>query len=168
MRTSLSPWQAIHSQKLMDTLVFRRRFTELAARAEKGPWRVSIIRYAASRLHPGDATLDLETKTQDGVRIVKLKGRLCMGPALERFDAVMNELLGAGHNRIILDLEEVPTIDSSGIGMLVRFLTSAKRSGGAIHLLKPSPFTVQTLRMVGLLNLFAAFEELPQAVASFP
>jgi anti-anti-sigma regulatory factor len=42
-----------------------------------------------------------------------------------------------------------------------------KQSGGAIRLLKPSKFTVQTLKMVGLLNLFATFEELPQAVASF-
>ena len=111
--------------------------------------------------------MDLETKTQDGVKILRLKGRLSMGPALERFNAAMNELLGEGHIRIVLDLEEVPTIDSSGIGMLVRFLTSAKRSGGAIRLLKPSKFTIQTLKMVGLLNLFATFEELPQAVASF-
>jgi len=117
--------------------------------------------------HRGDTALDLETRTQDGVKVVKLKGRLSMGPALERFNAAMNELLGEGHNRIILDLEEVPTIDSSGIGTLVRFLTSAKRSGGAIRLLKPSKLTVQTLKMVGLLKLFATFEELPQAVASF-
>ena len=111
--------------------------------------------------------MDIETKTQDGVKVVKLKGRLSMGPALDRFHATMTELLGEGHNRIILDLQEVPTIDSSGIGMLVRFLTTAKRGGGAIRLLRPSKFTVQTLKMVGLLNLFATFEELPQAVASF-
>ncbi len=117
--------------------------------------------------HRGDAALELETKTQDGVKVVKLKGRLSVGPALERFNAAMNELLGEGHTRIILDLEEVPTIDSSGIGMLVRFQTSAKRSGGAIRLLKPSKLTVQTFKMVGLLNLFRTFEELPQAVASF-
>jgi len=111
--------------------------------------------------------LDIETKTQDGVKVVKLKGRLSIGPALERFNAAMTELLSEGHNRIILDLEEVPAIDSTGIGMLVRFLTTTKRSGGAIRLLKPSKFTVQALKMVGLLNLFAIFEELPQAVASF-
>ena len=99
--------------------------------------------------------------------MVKLKGRLCMGPALDRFNATMSELLGQGHNRIILDIEEVPTIDSSGIGMLVRYLTTAKQSGGTIRLLKPSKFILQTLKMVGLLNLFNTFEELPPAVASF-
>jgi anti-sigma B factor antagonist len=112
-------------------------------------------------------TLDIETKTVDAVKLVKLKGRLSMGPPLDRFNATMTELLGQGQNRIVLDLEEVPTIDSSGIGMLVRHLTTAKQAGGAIRLLRPSKFTVQTLKMVGLLNLFTTFEDLPQAVASF-
>ena len=112
-------------------------------------------------------TLDIDTKTLDGVKIVKLSGRLSMGPALDRFNSTMNELLGQGHSKIILDLEGVPTIDSSGIGMLVRHLTTAKQSGGAIRLLKPSKFTLQTLKMVGLLNLFTTFDEETQAVASF-
>ena len=111
--------------------------------------------------------MEIDTKTMDGVKVVKLTGRLCMGSPLDRFNATLGDLLGEGHNRIVLDLEEVPTIDSSGIGMLVRFLTSTKQSGGAIRLLRPSKFTIQTLKMVGLLNLFAIFEELPQAVASF-
>ena len=101
------------------------------------------------------------------VKLVKLTGRLSMGPTLDRFNATMIELLSQGQNRIVLDLEEVPSIDSSGIGMLVRHLTTAKQSGGAIRLLKPSKFTVQTLKMVGLLNLFNTFDDSNDAVASF-
>ena len=115
----------------------------------------------------GGKTLEIETKTQDGVKVVKLKGRLSMGPALDRFNSTLGELLGQGQHKIVLDVEEVPTIDSSGIGMLVRYLTAAKQGGGAIHLLKPSKFIVQTLKMVGLLNLIITFEDLPQAIASF-
>jgi anti-sigma B factor antagonist len=111
--------------------------------------------------------LDIETKTLDGVKLLKLKGRLSMGPPLDRFNSTMNELLGQGQNRIVLDLEDVPSIDSSGIGTLVRYLTSVKQNGGAIRLLKPSKFTVQTLKMVGLLNLFSTFEDPEAAVASF-
>lgn len=111
--------------------------------------------------------MDIESKTIDGVKLLKLKGRLSMGPPLDRFNAAMLELLNQGQNRIILDLEEVPSIDSSGIGMLVRHLTAAKQNGGAIRLLKPSKFTVQTLKMVGLLNLFTTFEDSKDAVASF-
>ena len=111
--------------------------------------------------------MDIDTRTLDGVKVVTLTGRLSMGPALDRFNATMNELLSQGQSKIVLNLEGVPTIDSSGIGMLVRHLTTAKQSGGAIRLLKPSKFTLQTLKMVGLLNLFATVEEEAAAVASF-
>jgi len=50
---------------------------------------------------------------------------------------------------------------------VVRYLTTTKQNGGAIRLLKPSKFTVQTLKMVGLLNLFSTFEDSKEAVASF-
>ena len=123
-----------------------------------------------TRANPGSqgvATLDIDTKTLDGIKIVKLAGRLSMGPALDRFNATIIELLGQGHSKIVLDLEAVPTIDSSGIGMLVRHLTTAKQAGGAIRLLKPSKFTMQTLKMVGLLNLFTTYDDESQAVASF-
>ena len=58
-------------------------------------------------------------------------------------------------------------IDSSGIGLLVRYLTNAKQQGGALKLLNPSKFAVQTLRMIGLLNLFEVFEDQDTAVSSF-
>jgi anti-sigma B factor antagonist len=111
--------------------------------------------------------VEIETKTKDGVKVVKLKGRLCMGVPLERFNSTLSELLAQGQNKIVLDLEEVPAIDSSGIGMLVRHLTTAKQGGGAIRLLNPSKLTLQALKMVGLLNLFTTFDDLARAAASF-
>ncbi|MFY9689449.1 MAG: STAS domain-containing protein [Candidatus Acidiferrales bacterium] len=111
--------------------------------------------------------MGIDTKTEGDVKIVKVTGRLGLGPDLTRLGAVVEELIGQSHNKILLDLEEVPTIDSSAIGMLVRCMTSAKKSGGSIRLLKPTKFIVQTLKMVGLLNLFPTYEDLPAAVASF-
>ena len=110
--------------------------------------------------------MDIETRTQDGVKIVKLKGRLCMGPPLDRFNSAMIEMLRHGENRIVLDVEEMSTIDSSGIGALMRHLTAAKQKGGSIHLYRPSKFTQQTLKLVNLLNLFRTYEDLGEAIAS--
>lgn len=144
-------------------LLFGQRLSNLGRTPTKGLWSISQSRARRE----GGIALDIETKTIDGVKVVKLKGRLSMGPSLDRFNAIIGELLGQGQNRIVLDLEEVPSIDSSGIGMMVRYLTTAKQNGGAIRLLKPSKFTVQTLKMVGLLNLFATFDDSKEAVASF-
>jgi anti-sigma B factor antagonist len=58
-------------------------------------------------------------------------------------------------------------IDSSAIGLFVRYLTSTKQRGGSLKLLNPSKFVVQTLKLVRVLNLFEVFEDLQLAVASF-
>jgi anti-sigma B factor antagonist len=111
--------------------------------------------------------LELEIKTQNGVKVVKLKGRLCMGAPLDRFNTDMTEILANGENKIVLDLSEMPMIDSSGIGSLMRHLTAARKGGGAICLYKPTTFTLQSLKLVSLLNLFTVFDDMPTAVASF-
>jgi anti-anti-sigma factor len=57
-------------------------------------------------------------------------------------------------------------MDSSGIGLLARFLTFAKQQGGSLKLVNPSKFVLQTLKLVGLLNLFETFSDSQAAVAS--
>ena len=59
---------------------------------------------------------------------------------------------------------EVPMIDSSGIGILVKAMASAKQRGGGVKLVTPSKFVVQTLKLIGVLNLFEIFEDENAAV----
>ncbi len=111
--------------------------------------------------------MDIEVRSQDAVKLVKLRGKLGLGEPVDRLRETFENLMNSGDCRIVLDLSEVPMIDSSGIGLLVKALTSAKQIGGAIRLLNPSKFAVQTLKMIGLLNLFEIFDDQQQAVASF-
>lgn len=111
--------------------------------------------------------MEIEVRTQSLVKIIKPRGRLILGEPLDRMSATLADLLNAGETRFLLDLEEVPIIDSSGIGLLVRYLTAAKHRGGSVKLLKPSKFAVQTLRLVRVLSVFEVFEDSEQAVESF-
>ncbi len=111
--------------------------------------------------------MDIEVRSQGPVKIIKLRGRLSLGEPVDRLRATVEDLLKAGDNRLVLDLEELATMDSSGIGLLARFLTSAKQQGGSLKLVNPSKFVVQTLKLVGLLNLFEIFTDSQAAVASF-
>jgi anti-anti-sigma factor len=47
-----------------------------------------------------------------------------------------------GKSRFLLDIQGVAMIDSSGIGLLVRYLTAAKQHGGSLKLLNPSKFAL--------------------------
>lgn len=111
--------------------------------------------------------MDIDVRSQGQVKIIKLKGRLALGEAVDRLRATMEDLLAAGDSRLVLDVEELPTIDSSGIGLLSRFLTATKQQGGSLKLVNPSKFVVQTLKLVGLLNLFEVFPDAQAASGSF-
>jgi anti-sigma B factor antagonist len=111
--------------------------------------------------------VEIDVLTQDQVKIVKLRGRLNLGASVDRANETLKDLVNAGESRFLLDLQEVPMIDSSGIGLLVRYLTAAKQHGGSLKLLNPSKFALQTLKLVRVLSLFEVFEDQQAAVASF-
>jgi len=111
--------------------------------------------------------MDINMQRRSQVEIIQLRGPLRMGAAVNEFRQALDNSLSNGDTRIVLDLAEVPMIDSSGIGVLMKSLASARQRGGNIKLVNPSKFAVQTLRMVGLLNLFEVFSDAEAAVASF-
>jgi len=115
----------------------------------------------------GEEGLDINVRKRSEVQVIQLRGALRLGSAVDELRQVVEEAVGNGDTRIVVNLAEVPMIDSSGIGLLVRFLASTKQRGGSIKLVQPSKFTVQTLRLVGVLNLFEIFDDDDQAVSSF-
>jgi len=111
--------------------------------------------------------VEIETRNLGEIKLVKLTGRLTLGESVDRLRSTIDDLVAGGDTRFILDLAEVPMIDSSGIGLLVRSLMNLKQRGGALKLLNPTKFAIQTLKMIGLLNQFEVFEEQQEALASF-
>jgi anti-anti-sigma factor len=111
--------------------------------------------------------LDINVRKRGPVQVIQLRGALRMGPAVDGLRQAMEEALNSGDSRLVLNLAEVPMIDSSGIGLVVRFLASTKQRGGNVKLVQPSRFAEQSLRLVGVLNLFQVFDSDDAAVESF-
>ncbi len=111
--------------------------------------------------------MDIDVRKRSDVQVIRLRGDLKIGEAVDEFRHAVEDLLGSGDARLVVNIGEVPMIDSSGIGVLVRSLTSAKKRGGNVKLVNPSSFAQKTLRLVGVLSLFEVYEDDEQAVASF-
>ena len=111
--------------------------------------------------------MDIDVRKKGGVQVVRLRGDLKIGEAVDEFRRAVEELLAAGDARLVVSIGEVPMIDSSGIGVLVRSLTTAKQKGGSLKLVNPSKLALQTLKIVGLLTLFEVFDDEDAAVQSF-
>ncbi len=111
--------------------------------------------------------MDIDIRTLGELKLLKIRGRITLGVGVDRLRDTLEDLLVAGSNQWVLDIAEVGMIDSSGIGLLVRYLTAAKQQGGALKLLNPTKFAVQSLKMIGVLNLFEVYEDQEAAVSSF-
>lgn len=111
--------------------------------------------------------MDIEISDIGNVKLVKLTGRLTLGDAVDKLRGSMDDLLNSGATHFVMDLSDVAMIDSSGIGLVVRYMTTAKQKGGALKLLNPTKFALQTLKMIGLLSRFEVFQDQGEAVASF-
>ncbi len=114
-----------------------------------------------------EEALDIDVRKKDGVQVIRLRGDLKIGEAVDEFRRTVEDLLGGGDSRLVISVAEVPMIDSSGIGVLVRSLTTAKQKGGSLKLVNPSKLALQTLRIVGLVNLFEIFDDEESAIASY-
>lgn len=111
--------------------------------------------------------MDINVRKRSQVQLIQLRGQLRLGDPVDELRRTIDEALAEGDTRFVLNLAEVPMIDSSGIGLLVRSLASAKQQGGNVKLVQPSTFAVKTLKLVGVLKLFEVFEDDNQAVQSF-
>ena len=111
--------------------------------------------------------MDISVRKYGSVHVIELRGDLKIGEPVDGFRQAIEQLFDAGEHQIVVDVGAVPMIDSSGIGVLVRSLTSAKQRGGALKLVKPSKLAVQTLKIVGLINLFEVYDDQAPAVDSF-
>jgi len=109
----------------------------------------------------------VDVRHVDDVIIVDLEGRLVMGVGDELLRDVMNELLAENWKKILLNLQQVSIIDSSGLGEVVSGWKVAKSFDAEVKLLRPRPAIERTLRLTQILPLLEIFDDEEQAVASF-
>ncbi len=111
--------------------------------------------------------MDIDVRKFGEVQVVRLRGSLTLGAPVDDLRQTLDQALAADDKNLVLNLSDVRWIDSSGVGVLVKALTSAKRRGGSLKLVNPSKLALQTLKMCGLLPLFDLYTEEDEAVQSF-
>jgi anti-sigma B factor antagonist len=100
------------------------------------------------------------------VVFIEPKGRLTVETEAE-FVGAVKRLLDAGRTRLVLNLADVPYIDSSGLGAIAHTYTSAWRRGGDLKLLNVRARNRQLLTVTKLLTVFEVFDSEAEAIRSF-
>jgi anti-sigma B factor antagonist len=132
---------------------------------------MSRILHARRGLNRSSGTegIDMElTKRKVGdVTIFDLEGKLTIGKGdVILRDALVDEMEG-GTKCVLINLDKVKTIDSSGLGELIRCKVTATSSEAEVKLLHVNIKARKLLTMAQLVGVFEMFDDENLAVESF-
>jgi len=110
--------------------------------------------------------VNIETRHSGDVLILDLDGKLNIESGSAAHDAILAALDG-GEKKILLDMEGVTSLDSSGVGDLMASYASAAKREATIKMLKLAPRVGDVLRITKLIGYFEIFEDENEALRSF-
>lgn len=108
--------------------------------------------------------MDIRERADGQIRILHVTGKVTRADGERVLRARIEDLSDRGYNRIVLNLAEVPYMDSSGLGELVRCYSSLRRESGTMALTHLSPRIVDMLRITKLGEVFDTFDTDADAV----
>ncbi len=110
----------------------------------------------------------MEIKTQEYKRaaVVEISGRIDAARAPE-LEAVLDDLRANGNKNLVLDMQAVEFVSSSGLRVMLTARKAAQRAGGDLFIAQPSQRVKDTLDIAGLDVIFTTFDDREAAIASF-
>lgn len=109
-------------------------------------------------------------KTLDRVVVIRPSGSLLGGPESEALEQAFDAALRGRAPGVVLDLEEVPVINSTGLGMLTQVAVRAQQAGARVAICRSQRRVAEMFRLLHLpyWTLFAAEAEAVGHAAARP
>jgi anti-sigma B factor antagonist len=101
------------------------------------------------------------------VTILDLKGKILIGEGDDALRDAVTRLVDGGKTKILLNLGEVPYVDSAGLGEIVRCYTTVSRKGGRLKLINLTKKIQDLLAITKLLTVFETYDTEQEGVQSF-
>jgi anti-sigma B factor antagonist len=113
------------------------------------------------------ATIDfaVESRQEGAWTVVDVQGEVDMFTAPKLRERLV-ETVDQGHHKIVVNLQGVSFMDSTGLGTLVGGLKRVKEHDGILALVCSSRPVLRVLSITGLNNVFPIHESVEQALAS--
>ena len=101
------------------------------------------------------------------VCVLKLDGKFMAGGDSFFLREKLKNVISMGIQKVLIDMDSVPYIDSTGVGFLVSTHTSLTNDGGQLKLLKVKPKIFEVFKIMNLLSVFEIFDDEEPAMKSF-
>lgn len=111
--------------------------------------------------------MKIEKRKKNDVVIFDLKGKILIGEGIEQLREAINSTIKEKETKILLNFKDVPYLDSTGLGEVVRSYTSVKKEGGSVKIINLTQKVRDLLSVTKLITVFETFEDEDAAAASF-
>jgi anti-sigma B factor antagonist len=111
--------------------------------------------------------MEISVRESNGVHLLAVRGRLTIGEPSEQLNDALQSVVQRGGRKVIVNLNGVPQIDSSGISSLVRISIQLAREGGALHLVCGTGRVRDALTVTRLVEAIPTFESDSSALTHF-
>ncbi len=111
--------------------------------------------------------MEISVRQQNGINLLEVRGRLTIGEPSEQLNDALQSIVKNGGRKVIINLNGVPQIDSSGISSLVRISIQLAREGGAVHLVCGAGRVRDALTVTRLVEAIPTYESDSAATAGF-
>ena len=112
-------------------------------------------------------SLEIEPRDREGITVLELKGRITMGDEVSSFRQKIRDLAKTPDSKVILNMQHVDYIDSTGLGAIVMGSSAVRGAGGTIKLVNLNRRNVELLVSTKLATIFEIFNDEQDAVNSF-
>ena len=112
-------------------------------------------------------SLKVKVRQAADVTILDFSGRIVLGKETALMRDTLLDLIARGHRRFVLNLSDVPYIDSTGIGEMVNVSQTLRRGSGDVKLLNLTRRVRDMVEVVKLGSIFELFDDEAAAVDSF-
>lgn len=109
--------------------------------------------------------LSVTTREEGGRTIVEVGGEIDVYSAPTLRDR-LNALVADGHHDLIVDMQGVEFLDSTGLGVLVGGLKRVRTHNGSLQLVCSQERVLKVFRITGLTKVFAIHDTVEQALAN--
>ena len=112
-------------------------------------------------------SLQISIRELGDVTVVDLCGRSTIDGGSESLSRRLKELIADGVYRLLLNLEDLSQVDSSGVGVIIDTVVRVRNRGGDLKLLSPRGRVLEVLRVLRLTKIVACFVDETEALTSF-
>jgi len=109
--------------------------------------------------------LSLSTRAESGRTVVEVAGEIDVYTA-PKLREQLAELVDAGRHDIVVDMQRVEFLDSTGLGVLVGGLKRIRQHDGSMNLVCTQERILKIFRITGLTKVFPIHESVAAAVAA--